>query len=85
LFRIDRILIYYKKMTKEDFLKEFSDILQLEDPITLETELDSLEDWDSLNKMSTVSWFLENNIQITVNEISTFKTVCEIAERMNVK
>jgi acyl carrier protein len=72
-------------MTKEDFLKEFSDILQLEDPITLETELDGLEDWDSLNKMSTVSWFLENNIQITVNEISSFKTVGEIAERMNVK
>ena len=72
-------------MTKEDFLKEFSDILQLEDPITLETELDGLDDWDSLNKMSTVSWFLENKIQITVAEVSTFKTVSEIAERMDVK
>ena len=72
-------------MTKEDFLKEFSNILQVEAPLTLETELANLEDWDSLNKMSTVSWFLENNIQITVNEISSFKTVGEIAARMNIK
>ena len=62
-------------MTKEDFLKKFSDILQTDDQISFETELEELEDWDSLTKMSTVSWFLENNIQITVKDVSTFKTV----------
>lgn len=72
-------------MTKEDFLKKFSDILQTDDPISFETELEELEDWDSLTKMSTVSWFLENNIQITVNDVSTFKTVAEIAEHFGIK
>ena len=72
-------------MTKEDFLKKFSDILQTDDPISFETELEELEDWDSLTKMSTVSWFLENNIQITVNDVSTFKTVGEIAKHFGIK
>ena len=72
-------------MTKEDFLKKFSDILQTDDPIYFETELEELEDWDSLTKMSTVSWFLENNIQITVKDVSTFKTVGEIAEHFGIK
>lgn len=72
-------------MAKEDFLKKFSDILQTDDPIYFETELEELEDWDSLTKMSTVSWFLENNIQITVKDVSTFKTVGEIAEHFGIK
>lgn len=72
-------------MTKEDFLEKFSDILQTDDPIYFETELEELEDWDSLTKMSTVSWFLGNNIQITVKDVSTFKTVGEIAEHFGIK
>lgn len=72
-------------MTKEDFIAKFADILQTDEEITLDTNLEDLEDWDSLTKMACVSWFLENKIQITVTEISTFKTVSEIAERMGVK
>ena len=72
-------------MTKEDFIAKFADILQTDKEITLDTNLEDLEDWDSLTKMACVSWFLENKIQITVSEVSTFKTVYEIAERMDVK
>ena len=72
-------------MNKNDFLAKFADILQTDETITLETELEELEDWDSLTKMSTVSWMLENKIQITVNDISKFKTVGEIAKLFNIQ
>ncbi|MBO4439328.1 MAG: hypothetical protein J5798_08260 [Spirochaetaceae bacterium] len=71
-------------MTKEDFLSKFTDILKTEDTITLDTNLADLEDWDSLTTMTTVSWLLENKINITVKEISTYKTVSEIAEKFGI-
>lgn len=72
-------------MTKEDFLAKFTDILQTEETITLDSVLEDLDDWDSLTTMATVSWMLENNIQITVKEIAGYKTVAEIAARFGIK
>ena len=72
-------------MTKEDFLSKFTDILQTEETITLDSNLSELDDWDSLTTMATVSWMLENNIQITVKEIASYKTVAEIAARFGIK
>lgn len=72
-------------MTKEDFLSKFTDILQTEETITLDSVLEDLDDWDSLTTMATVSWMLENDIQITVKEIAGYKTVAEIAARFGIK
>lgn len=72
-------------MNQNDFLAKFADILQTDETITMDTELERLEDWDSLTIMSTVSWMLENKIQITVKDIASFKTVGEIAQRFNIK
>ena len=72
-------------MTKEDFLAKFTDILQTEDVITLDSKLEDLENWDSLATMATVSWLLENKVQITVKEIATYKTVGEIAAKLNIQ
>lgn len=72
-------------MTKEDFIEKIADVLQTDEEITLDTNLEDLEDWDSLTKMACVSWFLENKIQITVKEIASFKTVAEIAARFGIK
>ena len=72
-------------MTKEDFLAKFTDILQTEETITLDSVLEDLDDWDTLTTMATVSWMLENNIQITVKEIAGYKTVAEIAARFGIK
>jgi len=72
-------------MTKEDFLSKFTDILQTEETITLDSNLSELDDWDSLTTMATVSWMLENDIQITVKEIAGYKTVAEIAARFGIK
>lgn len=72
-------------MTKEDFLTKFTDILQTEETITLDSVLEDLEDWDSLTTMATVSWLLENKVQITVKEIAGYKTVGEIAAKLGVQ
>ena len=72
-------------MTKEDFLTKFTDILQTEETITLDSVLEDLDDWDSLTTMATVSWLLENKVQITVKEIAGYKTVGEIAEKLGVQ
>lgn len=72
-------------MTEDIFLKEFLEILQTEEPISMDTKLEEIEEWDSLTKISTISWLLEKNIDITIDEISTFKTVGEIANRLIVR
>lgn len=72
-------------MTKEVFIEKFADILQTEEEITMDSILDDLEDWDSLNTMAVVSWFLENKITVTVKEIGACKTVGEIAEKFGVQ
>lgn len=72
-------------MTKEDFLAKFTDILQTEENVTLETNLGDLDDWDSLTTMATVSWILESKFQITVKEIASYKTVGEIAAKFGVR
>lgn len=72
-------------MTKEDFLAKFTDILQTDETITLDTRLDDLDDWDSLTTMAAVSWLLENKVQITVKEIAGYETVGEIAAKLGVR
>lgn len=72
-------------MTREAFIEKFADILQTEEEITMDSVLEDLEDWDSLNTMAVVSWFLENKITVTVKEISACKTVGEIAEKFGVQ
>ncbi|MBD5440377.1 MAG: hypothetical protein HDR33_05085 [Treponema sp.] len=72
-------------MTKEDFIAKFTDILQTEETVTLDTKLNDLEDWDSLTTMATVSWILESKVQITVKEIAGYKTVGEIAAKFGVR
>ena len=42
-------------MTEEIFLEKMTEILDAEDEVTMATELDSLEEWDSLSVVSYVS------------------------------
>lgn len=42
-------------MTEEIFLEKMTEILDAEDEVTMATELDSLEEWDSLSVVSYVA------------------------------
>lgn len=44
-------------MTINDFLAEFLEILQRDEPVSVDTRLADLEEWDSLSVMSTMTWF----------------------------
>ncbi len=41
-------------MTIEKFLEDFQDLLQRDDPITMDTPLRDMEEWDSLAVMSCI-------------------------------
>ena len=42
-------------MTEELFLEKMTDILDAEEDITMETQLDDIEEWDSLSVVSYVA------------------------------
>lgn len=42
-------------MEKNVFIEKMSDILDVEDKITMDTKLDALEEWDSLSIVSYVA------------------------------
>ena len=44
-------------MKLADFLKEFQDLLQRDDPIDPEAALEDLEEWDSLAIMACIAYF----------------------------
>lgn len=43
-------------MTVEEFLEEFQDLLQRDDPVSLDSVLKELEEWDSMSVMACMVW-----------------------------
>ncbi len=43
-------------MTIKKFLEDFQDLLQRDDPITMDTPLRDMEEWDSLAVMSCIAY-----------------------------
>lgn len=66
-------------MKKEQFLEDLVDIFQTEDEIGEDTELASLEEWDSLSKMALQTYFKRNfRIQLSFEQLSHLKYVRDI-------
>jgi len=72
-------------MNRDEFLKEFADVLQTEENLSAETILDDLEEWDSLSKIATVAFF-DRKIgkKLTFPEIAEFKTVDDILKKAGI-
>lgn len=69
-------------MTRNEFLEKFVEILQTEEDVNFETELESLEEWDSLSAMATIALFNnEFGINITHNDITAMKTIEDVAQK----
>lgn len=70
-------------MNREDFLKNFIDVLQTEDEINFDTKLEDIEEWDSLSMISTVA-FLDKDfsVKVSIDDIKNFKTVEDIAKKV---
>lgn len=66
-------------MTKEEFLAEFQEMLQREDPVEEETPLASLEEWDSLGRMVLIAFFDKTFGQrITFDVFKSCRTVADL-------
>ena len=62
-------------MTRAEFCEQMQDVLQTDAELTAETDLNDLDEWDSLAKMATMAFFDRSlGIQIGLrdfNEVST--------------
>lgn len=69
-------------MTETEFLKEFQDVLQTEEDISMDTVLDDLDEWDSLAVMSTMA-FLESsfNVKTSMTDYKNMITVADVAKK----
>lgn len=72
-------------MNKNEFLVEFADVLQTEKKLKYDTELNDIEEWDSLSKMAT-SAFLDKNFgaKVTFADFENIKTVADIAKKAGI-
>lgn len=72
-------------MTEFEFLKNFQDVLQTEDDISMETILADLDEWDSLAVMSTMA-FLEGsfNVKTSMADYRNMVTVADVAKKAGI-
>ncbi len=72
-------------MTETEFLKEFQDVLQTEEDISMDTVLDDLDEWDSLAVMSTMA-FLESsfNVKTSMTDYKNMITVADVAKKAGI-
>lgn len=66
-------------MKKEEFLKKIIDAVEIEEEINENTELEEIEEWDSLAAVTTLALFNKHlGIKITANDIKDAKTIGDI-------
>ena len=66
-------------MTKAEFLEAFQDVLQREEPVDESTVLADLDEWDSLSKMATMSYFKGHfGVSISLDALGQLKTVADL-------
>ncbi len=66
-------------MKKEEFLKKIIEAVEIEEEINESTELEEIEEWDSLAAVTTLALFNKHlGIKITTNDIKNSKTVGDV-------
>ena len=67
-------------MNVEQFLADFQDLLQCDDPVSMQTPLRGLEEWDSLAVMACIAYLDKNfGIRTTFASYKDLQTVADIA------
>lgn len=67
-------------MNKETFLTEMQDVLQRDDPLSMDLPLKDIDEWDSLAVMATAAFLHHNfSIRLTMDDFKTFTTIADIA------
>ena len=66
-------------MTKEEFLAVMDEILDTEEPLTMDTVLDDLEEWDSLSYVMFQAQMLERlQKKMEPNAVKAARTLADL-------
>ena len=66
-------------MNRNEFLDELAEIMMLEDKLTLEMELSSMAQYDSMTQLVILALFEDElNIQISSDDLGDLKTVGDL-------
>lgn len=72
-------------MTREEFLSEFQEILQTDDPLSFEIVLNEMEEWDSLAVLSTLAMLdAVFGVKATMADFENMKTIEDIAQKAGI-
>lgn len=72
-------------MNTNDIIEKFKDILQTDNEITCDTNLNDLEEWDSLSKMAAIAFCdKELNLQLTFKDLEEIKTINDLLKKAGV-
>ncbi len=70
-------------MNRDEFLKEFQEVIQSEDELTFEQDLNDIDEWDSLSVMATIAFIDKNfGIKVSHKDIIEMKTIDDIAKKV---
>lgn len=73
-------------MTKEEFLEKLKSTLCTNENLTEQTELHSLDEWDSIGVMSVVSMIEDDfGISLDYSETDNLKTVQDLMAKVQIK
>ena len=66
-------------MTKQEFLNELAEIMQLDAPPNGDESLEMFAEWDSLSNLGVMSMLdLEFDLTVTTDELRKVKTIPEL-------
>ncbi|MBD3727169.1 MAG: acyl carrier protein [Moraxella osloensis] len=66
-------------MTKQDFLNELAEIMQLDTPPTGSENLEDFVEWDSMANLGVMSMFdIEFGITLKTDDLKNIKTVSDL-------
>ena len=75
-----------KKITKEELLEEIKITLQREEEISLDTELEEMEEWDSLAYISIISLYDKLfDFLITIDKLKKCKNIGDLIKLVSNK
>ena len=71
------------KMTRDEFLTNFKDILQTDADINFDTKLSDIEEWDSLAQLSTSAFFDSAfGVRVSLTDFESMNSVNDLAEKV---
>ncbi len=72
-------------MTQHEFLTEMQDVLQRDEPLSMDMALADIEEWDSLAIMGTAA-FMSHNFSVTMSmdDFKQLRTIADIAAKAGV-